>query len=98
MLCRKYIFYVGQKYFCGFKHCHFDAYKENEDFGYYSKNQSDCNFCQDKCDKDPNCSGVECGGKLWYCSWWALGKCVTSAQKYLDDNIHTTCTKLQYGK
>ena len=70
-------------------------YVENVDWGYYSKNNSDCNFCRSKCDQDPGCSGIECGGYLKYCSWWKLEKCVTVAEKDIDDHKHTTCTKLQ---
>ena len=84
-------------YLCDHKHCLWEYYVENEDWGYYSKNNSDCRFCQSKCDDDPNCSGVECGGKIDYCAWWKLTKCVTSDEKNIDDTYHTTCTKIQFG-
>ena len=86
---------LGQKYLCDFKHCGWDKYVENEDWGYYSKNNSDCNFCQQKCEMDDNCSGVECGGRIDYCSWWKIGKCITEREKDVDVHYHVTCTKIQ---
>ena len=86
---------LGQKYLCDFKHCDWADYIETGDWGYYSKNNSDCNFCQKKCDMDNNCSGVECGGRINYCAWWKVGKCITEREKDVDDPHHVTCTKIQ---
>ena len=86
---------LGQKYLCDFKHCDWADYIEKGDWGYYSKNNSDCNFCQKKCEMDDNCSGVECGGRINYCAWWKVGKCITEREKDVDDPHHVTCTKIQ---
>ena len=84
-------------YLCDYNHCKFSDYIEDEDWGYYSKNNSNCQFCQNKCDDDPNCSGVECGGKIRYCSWWTLTKCVTAHEKHSKNHYHTTSTKIQFA-
>ena len=44
---------------------------------------------------DDNCSGVECGGRINYCAWWKVGKCITEREKDVDDTHHVTCTKIQ---
>ena len=67
--------------------------EKDEDWGYYSKNNSDCAFCQDKCINDTNCGGVECGGKINYCSWWKQGRCVTKSEKTYESDLHETCIK-----
>ena len=44
---------------------------------------------------DDKCSGVECGGRIDYCSWWKIGKCITEREKDVDVLYHVTCTKIQ---
>ena len=56
--------------------CNWSDYIENQDWGYYSTTEGDCEPCQDKCDQDQNCGAVECGDG--YCSWWKVGTCSTS--------------------
>ena len=84
---------VESEYICGFRHCSWKEYEKDEDWGYYSRMNSDCTFCQDKCNNDTNCAGVECGGRISYCSWWKQGRCVTEDEQKYDNQMHLTCIK-----
>ena len=53
--------------------CHWNKYQENKDWGKYEDLSGDCKACTERCDTDPNCWAVECGGD--YCSWWKPGIC-----------------------
>ena len=70
------------------KGCPWDNYVENEDWGYYDKNNGDCFRCEDQCSKDENCGSVECGDD--YCSWWKVGKCKVE-EEFLTE--YYTCRK-----
>ena len=76
-------------------HCGWENYTEGVDWGYYSKNNSDCVFCQEQCSNDSNCGAVECGGSANYCSWWKNGNCVTELEKTITgaQYTHGTCNK-----
>ena len=60
---------------CEKKSCSFRAYVKDQDWGYYTETEGDCNKCKGRCDQDPNCGAVECGESLGYCSWWKTEKC-----------------------
>ena len=85
--------HLDEEYVCGNRHCLWENYKKNEDWGYYSKSNNDCKFCQEQCNNDSNCGGVECGGNVNYCSWWKHGICVTESEKTEVHNEHQTCYK-----
>jgi len=65
----------GQKgdYECSQASCFWNKYQENKDWGKYEDLSGDCKACTERCDTDPNCWAVECGGD--YCSWWKPGIC-----------------------
>ena len=63
------------------------------DWGYYSRNKSDCVFCHEKCTSDPKCGAVECGGNLNYCSWWKNGACATKLERTVTTDEYLTCVK-----
>ena len=52
-----------------------DNRNENIDFGFYSKNHSNCSICREKCSSDTRCAAYECGGTNKVCAWWADGQC-----------------------
>ena len=96
---------ILDSYICENRHCSWWNYVRGEDWDYYSKTNGDCNICQSKCSKDPNCGGVECGGTSKYCSWWKKGKCAKSSEKTITfDRMVTggwmvhTCIKISEGK
>ena len=68
-------------------------YEKDDDWGYYSRTNSDCTFCKDKCNNDTHCGGVECGGGVSYCSWWKRGRCVTKHEQTVQTYEHETCIK-----
>ena len=84
---------------CDTPTCPFYKYTENIDFGYYSKTNGDCTFCQLKCNDDDNCGAVECGDG--YCTWWKTGKCNTDEEQIWNrSNPSTTlrtCAKGKHG-
>jgi len=53
--------------------CDWEKYTRNVDWGYYSRNNGNCSWCQTQCTNDPNCWAIECGDG--YCSWWKNGTC-----------------------
>ena len=85
--------YLEPDYTCSNRHCYWSNYKKDEDWGYYSRTNGDCSFCQDKCTKDATCGGVECGGNVNYCSWWKIGKCSKAQEKSTEHTRHKTCMK-----
>ena len=89
---------ILDSYICENRHCSWWNYVRGEDWDYYSKTNGDCNICQNKCSKDPNCGGVECGDTLNYCSWWKRGKCAKSSEKTYTDNKLETCTNKSEGE
>ena len=89
---------VETEYICGNRHCLWVNYEEGEDWGYYSQTNNDCTFCQDKCNNDTDCAGVECGGRVDYCSWWKQGKCVTVDEQTEIHTEHQTCIKYGAGE
>ena len=89
---------VETEYICGNRHCLWENYEKDEDWGYYSRTNNDCMFCQDKCSNDTNCAGVECGGRVGYCSWWKQGRCVTKSEQTEEHDEHETCIKVGGGK
>ena len=88
---------VGTEYICGNSHCSWKDYVEHEDWGYYSRTNGNCTLCQDKCNHDRNCGGVECGGIYDYCGWWKEGSCGRNNVNYIDDNLQT-CFKVTDGE
>ena len=56
-------------------------YELDQDYGFYSKIDSNCSMCKEKCNNDPECGAVECGGDIddYYgvpiCAWWKFDKC-----------------------
>ena len=54
---------------------HNSSYELNKDYGFYSKNDSNCILCQIKCNNDPECGAMECGGDKDLCAWWKFDKC-----------------------
>ena len=83
-------------YSCGTRHCPWNDYQEDEDFGFYPHADERCNECQDKCNNDTNCGGIECGNHgptadKNYCSWWKQGRCVTEDEQTIEDNSYETC-------
>ena len=52
-----------------------DNKNENTDYGFYSKNHSNCSICRNKCSSDTRCGAYECGGTNNVCAWWAVGQC-----------------------
>ena len=84
---------LDSQYRCGNKHCLWANYNEGVDWGYYSRNNSDCVFCHEKCKTDLNCGAVECGGNINYCSWWKIGKCVTELEQTVTTDEYLTCIK-----
>ena len=75
-------------YHCKNKACVWDNYKKNEDWGYFSEKDDDCERCRTKCTYDLKCGAVECGHG--YCSWWKVGKC----RSWSEQNGHVdTCYK-----
>ena len=83
------------EYVCAMRHCYWGDYVEGEDWGYYSIPNNDCASCQDKCTSDPNCAGVECGGRF-DCSWWKKGTCVIKGRQRSRDKLdgeRITCIK-----
>ena len=84
---------LDQGYVCNDRHCLWENYIENEDWGYYSTNNGDCKLCQSKCTADSNCIGVECGENIDYCSWWKRGRCVKDSEQTEEGLNHTTCIK-----
>ena len=87
------MFYLDDGYICGIRHCPWDMDKEGLDWGYYTKDNSDCKLCKEKCSNDDNCGAVECGGTISYCSWWRRGICVNASEKKRESNVHETCTQ-----
>jgi len=70
--------------------CQWTNYTENVDWGYYSKVNGDCSWCQSQCSNDLNCWAVECG--QGYCSWWKNGQCSyedAQADEYYNANYET---------
>ena len=63
------------------------------DWGYYSRNNSDCSFCQSKCTAHSSCIGVECGLTINYCSWWKRGSCARDAERTKENKINYSCFK-----
>merc|ERR1719434_6561 len=58
---------------CENKACYWGEFEEDVDWGFYSKDEGNCDSCQLLCEADKECGAVECGSK--YCSWWKRGKC-----------------------
>ena len=81
-------------YKCSDRHCYWNKYKKNIDWGYYSASNGNCSFCKNECSKDSDCGAVECGGNINYCSWWKIGKCATEEERAVEHTRHKTCTKL----
>ena len=75
-------------YRCNNNSCTWNNYKKNTDWGFYSKEDDDCERCRMKCSLDPICSAVECGEG--YCSWWKVGNCRSSSEK---NGYANTCYK-----
>ena len=52
-------------------------YEFDKDYGYYSENDSNCTMCKEKCNNDPECGAIECGGDKDHtiCAWWKFDKC-----------------------
>ena len=71
-------FYTAS-YRCNNRSCTWNNYKKNTDWGFYSKDDDDCDSCRMKCTLDPMCGAVECG--KGYCSWWKVGKCRSSSEQ-----------------
>ena len=89
------------QYDCSPYSCKWDDTKEDEDWGYYSKNskiEAECHRCKQRCTSDPDCSGVDCGSS--YCSWWRDGKCslFDSTIRYNKDFYGETCRKRSLGR
>ena len=79
---------ILDSYNCDMRGCPWDEYEENNDWGYYDKNDGDCLKCQDQCNQDPNCGAIECGDH--YCSWWKIGKCLMEEEF---STTYYTCRK-----
>ena len=63
------------KYNCKRQGCWFShPYVQDQEYGIYYKNNSNCAMCQDKCNNDRICGAVECGGDST-CVWWKVDKC-----------------------
>ena len=60
-------------YLCTWNGCNKKEYENNTDYGFYSKENGNCDICIGLCDSDKECEGIECGWN--YCSWWKNGKC-----------------------
>ena len=54
---------------------HNSSYKLNKDYGFYTKNDSNCILCQLKCGNEPECGAMECDGDKDHCTWWKFDKC-----------------------
>ena len=80
-------------------------YKENKDFGFYSRTNSNCTACKEKCTVDANCGAIRCGGSedpdpsnsdsSPGCLWWKKGVCLDDYWIYskLDFRYGYTCYK-----
>ena len=53
--------------------CVIDKSKENIDWGYYSKENGNCEECRAQCDGDSNCDGYDCNHGQ--CLWWTKEAC-----------------------
>ena len=68
-------------YDCKRQGCWLSApYELDKDYGFFSKDNSNCTICHDNCSQDPDCGAVECGGDTddapyHHCAWWKLNKC-----------------------
>lgn len=80
-------------YICGSRHCPWDYDEQGKDWGYYTRRNSNCKSCKEKCSNDSNCGGVECGGTGSYCSWWKHGLCIKASEQTSKHNRHLTCMK-----
>ena len=72
-----------------------DNENENIDFGFYSKNDSNCSICRDKCSSDNRCGAYECGGTNNICAWWAVGQCTARGSPSFFEYNKTT--SIMYG-
>ena len=56
---------------------HNPPYELDKDYGLYSQDNSNCTQCKERCNNDPECGAIECGGNNGYsiCSWWKFNKC-----------------------
>ena len=83
-------------YECIHKACDHSLYSENNDWGYYSQTDGNCETCKEYCIKDNNCESVECGSS--YCRWWKNGKC--NEERELTESVDghiLTCLKNPIG-
>ena len=80
-------------------------YEENKDYGFYSRNNSNCSECQHNCSLDQQCGAVRCDGTKDPepspshfspgCLWWRKGACLDDYWIYskLDYKYGYTCYK-----
>ena len=86
---------VTPYYKCEHKACSWSEYTEDVDWGFYSKENNDCTWCQTQCSNGPNCGAVECGNNYGYCIWWKNGKCDYEDSGVLDvGSFGLTCRSL----
>ena len=88
--------YVGE-YQCKRQGCWLNPpYELDKDYGFYSENDSNCTMCKEKCNKDPECGAIECGGDKDHstCAWWKFDKCT---DKNSPDFFTYTPEQYHYG-
>ena len=93
------------EYVCKRQGCRIYKYKNASDYGFYSRNDSNCSLCQMKCSLKKNCGAVRCGGlkapetpnsdSSPGCLWWRTDVCVDDYWVYdqKDYEYGYTCYK-----
>ena len=90
---------LAEIYYCGFWHCfnkkqRYD--KESKSWGTYDNINGDCNTCQQKCTRDPNCKAINCD--YWdsrNCVWWNSRECEEDERPYSEK--YKTCAAPKRG-